>query len=194
MVKIKKEKVVIPKPRNNGTMTESAFWSFIRSSIRKASMYWKPLQQCKLEARRAFKGAGRQKWEYQCSECTKWFKEKDIQVDHIVDAGSLRSGDDLKGFVERCFVEAGGYQVLCKPCHQLKTNEVRNEKKLLKLNNMKLELIEKLNKLSNSDFQKIKQLYGMTNKIKGDTIEEFVKNTPDNVVPGIIKLCDKQIG
>ena len=133
MVKIKKEKIIIPKPRNNGTMTESAFWSFIRSSIRKASMYWKPLQQCKVDARKPYKGInGRQKWEYNCAECNKWFMEKEIQIDHIIDAGSLKSGDDLKGFVERCFVEAGGYQVLCKPCHQIKTNAVREENKLLK--------------------------------------------------------------
>ena len=29
-VAIKKVKKVVVKPRNNGTMTESAFWSFIR--------------------------------------------------------------------------------------------------------------------------------------------------------------------
>ena len=133
MPKIKKEKVIIPKPRNNGTMTESAFWSFIRSSIRKASMYWKPLQECKLKARRSNKSSNkRQKWEYQCATCTDWFKGDDVQVDHIIDAGSLKSADDLKGFIERCFVEAGGYQVLCKPCHQLKTNAVRENNKLLK--------------------------------------------------------------
>lgn len=133
MVRIKKEKVIVPKPRNNGTMTESAFWSFIRSSIRKASMYWKPLQQCKEEARRISKSSNkRQKWEYQCAECTKWFKNDDVQVDHIIDAGSLKSADDLKGFIERCFVETGGYQVLCKPCHQIKTNAAREANKLLK--------------------------------------------------------------
>lgn len=132
MVKVKKEKIPIPKPRNNGTMTEPAFWSFIRSALRKASMYWKPLQQCKLDARRPFKGVGRQKWEYLCNHCNKWFAEKEIQVDHVIDAGSLKSGDDLKGFVERCFVEAGGYQVLCKSCHQVKTNAVREANKLLK--------------------------------------------------------------
>ena len=133
MTNKKKEKVIIPKPRNNGTMTESAFWSFIRSSLRKASMYWKPLQQCKLEARRPSKNSNkRQKWEYQCAECTKWFKGEEIQVDHIIDAGSLKSADDLKGFIERCFVEAGGYQVLCKACHQIKTNAAREANKLLK--------------------------------------------------------------
>lgn len=133
MPKEKKEKKIIPKPRNNGTMTESAFWAFIRSSIRKASMYWKPLQQCKTDARRPYTGSnGRQKWEYQCAECNKWFMEKQIQIDHIIDAGSLKSGDDLKAFVERCFVESGGYQVLCKPCHQIKTNNAREAKKLLK--------------------------------------------------------------
>jgi len=118
--------------RNNGTMTESAFWSLIRASLRKASMYWKPLQQCKTDARRPYKGTNnRQKWEYQCAACTKWFMDKEIQIDHIIEAGTLKSGDDLKAFVERCFVEAGGYQVLCKPCHLIKSkNYIKTSKNL----------------------------------------------------------------
>jgi len=59
---------------------------------------------------------------------------------------------------------------------------------------MKEQLKTLLNRLSPSDFSKVKQLYKMTNKITGDTIDEFVANTPDNTVQGIINLCNKQLG
>jgi hypothetical protein len=132
MAKTKKEPT--PKPRNAGTMTESAFWGMVRSGIRRTSRYWKPLTQCKLESRRKYTGVKPlQKWEYQCAHCEKWFMEKEVQVDHIVDAGTLTNADDLKGFIDRLFCEVGGFQTLCKPCHQIKTNSVRKAKKLLKL-------------------------------------------------------------
>ena len=58
---------------------------------------------------------------------------------------------------------------------------------------MKEELLKLLGQLSDSDFAKVKQLYAMQG-IKGGTREEFVENTPDNVVLGVIKLCKKQLG
>lgn len=119
--KPKKEKV--PRTRNSGTMTESAFWSWIRSALRRRTVYWKPTSDVKKASRRDYKGENkRQKYEYQCSECNNWFPDKHIEVDHIVPAGSLKSSDDLKGFVERLFCEAEGLRVLCKDCHYQITN------------------------------------------------------------------------
>jgi 5-methylcytosine-specific restriction endonuclease McrA len=85
--------------------------------------------QVLLEARRNCKNKGRQKYEYQCASCNKWFKATDVQIDHIVPCGSLRSYNDLPIFVERLFCEPDGLQVLCKPCHQEKTNEERKSAK-----------------------------------------------------------------
>jgi len=118
-----------PKTRNNGTMTESAFWSFIRSGLRQKSRFWKPITQCKLNAKRAYKGPlKRQKFEYQCNSCKNWFQEKLINVDHIHPAGSLNCANDLPGFVERLFVEAEGLQVMCSNCHDKKTAKERENR------------------------------------------------------------------
>lgn len=118
-----------PKTRNNGTMTESAFWSFIRSGLRQKSRWWKPITQCKLNAKRTYKGPNkRQKFEYQCNSCKKWFAEKNINVDHIDPAGSLNCANDLPGFVERLFCETDNLQVLCSTCHNTKTQNEKNGK------------------------------------------------------------------
>ena len=118
----RKPKVV--RTRNAGTMTESAFWSFIRSALRQKSRWWKPITQCKLKARRSYKGPNkRQKFEYQCNNCKEWFPDKRVNVDHITPAGTLRSAADLPGFVERLFCEIDGLQVLCSKCHDEKTKK-----------------------------------------------------------------------
>jgi 5-methylcytosine-specific restriction endonuclease McrA len=115
-------RVVTAKTKNAGTMTESAFWSFIRSALRQKSRWWKPITECKMKARRAYKGPlKRQKFEYQCNSCKDWFPEKKINVDHIVGAGSLNCAADLPGFVERLFCEQDNLQVLCTECHDKKT-------------------------------------------------------------------------
>lgn len=117
------------KPRNAGTMTESAFWSFIRSGLRQKSRWWKPITQCKLKAKRPYKGPNkRQKFEYQCNSCKKWFAEKNINVDHIIPAGTLTCANDLPGFVERLFCEVDNLQVLCSGCHNIKTKKERENK------------------------------------------------------------------
>ena len=88
------------------------------------------MKEAKQRARRKYSGTiGRQRWEYQCARCKKWFKDKDTQIDHVVPCGSLRRMEDIAPFVERMTCEdVNGYQVMCKPCHQLKTNEERKSR------------------------------------------------------------------
>jgi len=122
----KPKKNAAPKTRNAGTMTDAAFWSFIRSALRQKSRWWKPIAQAKAKAKRAYKGPlKRQKFEYQCAECLNWFPDKKINVDHRIPAGTLRCANDLPGFVERLFCEVDNLQVLCTTCHDTKT---QNEK------------------------------------------------------------------
>jgi 5-methylcytosine-specific restriction endonuclease McrA len=124
---VRKSRVV--KTRNAGTMTESGFWSFIRSALRQKSRWWKPITQCKLEAKRAYNGPlKRQKFEYQCNHCKEWFPEKKINVDHIQPAGSLNCGADLAPFVQRLFCEIDNLQCLCEDCHNVKTQLEKTKK------------------------------------------------------------------
>ena len=119
-VKPKKKKV--PKTRNHGTLTESAFWSFIRSSLRQKSRWWKPIQECKKQARRKSQSENKRlKWEFQCNICKNWFSEKLIKVDHIKPVGTLKCANDLPLFVENLFCEISNLQCACDPCHNEKT-------------------------------------------------------------------------
>jgi 5-methylcytosine-specific restriction endonuclease McrA len=128
----------VVKNRNAGTMSESAFWSFIRSGLRQKSRWWKPITECKLSARRPYTGPlKRQKFEYQCNRCKKWYPEKKINVDHIVPAGTLTCANDLPAFVERLFCEQENLQVLCETCHNEKTQKEKSLTKKIKTNGSK---------------------------------------------------------
>lgn len=120
----------VPRTRNGNSMTEAQFWGMLRSTLRKRWMFWKPRKYALDATRREYKGANkRRKWEYQCNECKEWFDRKSVEVDHKNEAGSLKSYDDLPGFVERLFCEEPEcYDVLCKKCHRSKTNNQKRKK------------------------------------------------------------------
>ena len=76
-------------------------------------------------AKRAYKGENkRQKWEYQCADCSDWFIKKNVQIDHINPCGSFLKKEDEIKFRDNLL--SGGLQVLCKDCHNKKTKEERN--------------------------------------------------------------------
>jgi hypothetical protein len=113
-----------PKTRNHGTMTEAAFFGWLRSQLRRASLRWRPRAEALKRVRRKYVGPNKaQKWEYQCAKCQGWFKGKDVEVDHIISCGELTTFEQLGVFCERLFTEVEGYQILCKAtCHQHKTH------------------------------------------------------------------------
>ena len=117
----------VPRTRAGKRWTESRYFGFLRSGLRKMSMRYPVKQDALVLARRDKpKGAaGKHRYEYQCAACNNWFKGTEVSVDHIEPAGSLKSFDDLPGFVERLFCEVDNLQVLCHDCHQDKTNEER---------------------------------------------------------------------
>lgn len=117
----------VPRTRAGGEWTEAQFWGFIRSGLRGMSRRWPPLVRLALELvkRKSQSKNKRLKWEYQCGECSNWFSRKEVQVDHIEPCGSLRTFEDIGGFVERLFCETSGLRVLCNACHAHRTQTCR---------------------------------------------------------------------
>lgn len=120
-----------PKTRNNNTWSEARYRSFIRSTLRRASMRWGPINSVK-------KKAWVERGKYFCAGCKQVVpltlnKKKNVFVDHIesvVDTKEGFQGWDV--FIERLFCEADGLQVLCKECHDSVTAEEREERKKYK--------------------------------------------------------------
>lgn len=104
--------------------TDARYWSFIRSALRRAWSKFPNKFRVLNAAKRNVK-KGRQKYEYQCCECKKWWAGKFVSVDHKIPAGSLRSLEDLAGFVGRLFCREEDLQVMCTKCHHIKTCEER---------------------------------------------------------------------
>lgn len=102
--------------------TEARFWSFVRSALRSAWSRYPVKYKVLANAKRNYKGPNKQqKYEFQCAECKEWFKAKEVSVDHITPAGTLRSYEDLPSFVEKLFVSEDELQVLCDKDHKAKT-------------------------------------------------------------------------
>lgn len=126
----KSRKNNVARPHNCGTMTDAAFYQMIRSALRSKFRFWLPIKNCLDAAHRKYVGpVKQQKHEYQCNYCKGWFKHTEVQVDHIIECGSIKSLDDVKGFIERLTTEdPAGYQVLCSECHTTKTKKAKDER------------------------------------------------------------------
>lgn len=126
---VKKRAPRTPPFPNYPTWSTSRFFGFLRSALRSAYNRWPPKWETQQKASRPYTGTDkRKKREFQCAQCKGWFSSGDTSVDHIVPAGSLNTFDDLPGFCQRLFCSEDGLQVLCKSCHQVKTNEERSSK------------------------------------------------------------------
>ena len=72
----------------------------------------------------------RGKWWYPCSSCGERFRQANIQLDHIdpvVPLDKKRIEMNLLEYIERKFLcPKQNFQVLCKPCHQAKTNQEKS--------------------------------------------------------------------
>lgn len=102
--------------------TSKRYWVFLRNGFRRMSLKYPTRFDTLHNARRPYKGANkRQKWEYKCAKCKKYYKATEVQVDHIKPCGELTKSSHIKNFVLTLFCEEGNLQVLCKPCHAKKT-------------------------------------------------------------------------
>lgn len=108
------------KCRASGKWTEAKYFGFIRNALRNANKRYPPRFEALAKAKHKVDW-GRIKTAYKCAKCKQLFSAKEVEVDHIVPAGSLKCYADLPSFVERMFCEVDGLQVLCKSCHKDKT-------------------------------------------------------------------------
>jgi ribosomal protein L44E len=113
-------------------MTEAAFRGWIRSQLRRMSLRWRPIGECKRAARRPVtpkdreKYGNRIKWVYECALCHNRVPDKLGQVDHIIPCGSLTDIEkDAGPFILRLLCESEGLRFLCDQCHTTITKEQR---------------------------------------------------------------------
>jgi 5-methylcytosine-specific restriction endonuclease McrA len=121
------------KKRNGGEWTDSRFRSFVTSALRAASRRWPPKFKALKEAfvgRKTNKKTGKLAMHYKCAKCKKHFVAADVQVDHVLPVVDPKVGfvswDD---FINRIFCEIENLQVMCKPCHKVKTELEKAERK-----------------------------------------------------------------
>ena len=108
-------------------------------------MKWPPRNKAKNKNRREYyrvKKDGtkynKPNFEYQCNSCKNWFPDKDIQLDHIIpvvnpkDTNNYTEEEFIGKFAVSLLCYEDGWQNLCNPCHDAKTekeNKIRMESK-----------------------------------------------------------------
>lgn len=112
------------KKYNGDQWTQARFDNFVKATLRKGTMRWPPKFTVLAAAKRGkFLNplSGREAEHYECEECHLLHPAKNVVVDHIVPIVPVTGFTTWDSVVERMFCEADNLQVLCKPCHKLKT-------------------------------------------------------------------------
>lgn len=88
---------------------------FLVPVLRRATYRWKDRGD-------AFKAARVDRGQYKCASCEGLFGPKEVAIDHISPVVSIGEGfTDWEEYIKRMFPEKEGFQVLCNPCHDVKT-------------------------------------------------------------------------
>lgn len=115
---VSKKKKVVEKPFADGTLSNAAFFSSIRSALRQKSRWFLPIKNCKERQKVAYTGPNkRRKWMYKCEGCNELFDSKEVNVHHSIECGELNSFEDLPGFVKRLFCDSKDLKLVCSKCH-----------------------------------------------------------------------------
>ncbi len=79
---------------------------------------WKQSPMASIAKQKARRGRGK----YECAGCKELFSERDMQLDHIDPVVDPSTGYiDLDTYANRLFCDDNKLQMLCKPCHSIKT-------------------------------------------------------------------------
>jgi hypothetical protein len=109
------------------TKKKPDFFVWLRSGLRSLSRKHAPLYEALAAAKHPYKGSNpRQRFCYKCACCGLMWSAKEVALDHREDAGSLKSWEDVQGFMQRLFCGRDGIDVLCHICHDRKTYATRH--------------------------------------------------------------------
>lgn len=124
---------------NNGEWTRARFNSFVKSALRSASRRWPAKYQTLNDScvgQRINIKTNRIAKHYTCNCCKQIFPAKEVQVDHISAIIDPEIGFvNWDTIIDNMFCEKENLQVLCIPCHKLKTAVEKQQAKERKLNN-----------------------------------------------------------
>ena len=107
--------------------TKPKFFSWLRGQLRRAWAKYPIRTNYKKERRIRMpnpntKSKRTEIWGLQCEQCTEWFPQAKVEVDHKIAAGSLNKVGDIPSFIRRLlFVGPEDLQCVCKQCHGIIT-------------------------------------------------------------------------
>lgn len=110
--------------KNNGKATEAEMIRVVRGAIRQSWMKSPTkLAFLNMHIHPDMDDTNRRKWKIQCMCCGEWFKEGDVEVDHIEGNHSFSKISDFENYFTKILqVGFDGLQILCKGCHKIKTH------------------------------------------------------------------------
>ncbi len=114
------------------TWTEGRLKTFITSVLRKGYTRYPPKYETLKEAsvgKKTNKSTGRLAEHYKCAKCKKAYPNKEVAVDHIEPVVCSEQGFiDWDVFIKRLYCNKDNLQVLCKTCHDKKTQKERKQR------------------------------------------------------------------
>jgi len=130
-------------PRCAGMMTEANYRAMIKNCLRSLHRTWGGANQAKLDSRDGSKvvnpKTGRECIAHICAHCDAKLMDKEVEVDHVepfvpIDWTweHMMLGCPLSTIADRLFCEPDGYEVLCRTCHKIKTDNENEQRRRMK--------------------------------------------------------------
>ena len=131
------------KDRGKYFTSESKFWSWLSSQLRKI---WRdhPTRWDFIAKTRYSKRIGnRYLYFFKCAMCGEEFQQKHMEIDHIKSCGTVKDPNYTLNMMN---ISVDDLQALCKPCHGIKTysdiqgiglEEARLEKRVIEFGKLK---------------------------------------------------------
>lgn len=108
------------------------FKAFVVSLLRRGSISWPPRSEAYKAAcagKQVNKSTGRMAMHYKCAGCGGLFPMKECKADHISPVVGPEGFEGWDTYITRMFCPVSNFQILCGPCHDVKTAAERQERK-----------------------------------------------------------------